>query len=220
MLKIKENNLFVFSISAIIVLIDQASKLWIKGFSIPFLDFHHSGMYYGERINLIGSLVRLTFVENAGMAFGIGLTGYLKFILSFFSIFASVGIIYYLWRVKNIKFVVRLALAVILGGAMGNLIDRVFYGAIYGYAPLFFGRVVDFIDIDFFHVSLFGYSFNRWPIFNVADMAVSTGVILLLFLTNKSIKEEPAEENNAGETLTRQDTADKQESHNSKGENI
>jgi signal peptidase II len=85
----------------------------------------------------------------------------------------------------------------ILGGAIGNLIDRVFFGVIYGYAPLFQGKVVDFVDVDFFDINLFGTIYDRWPIFNVADMAVSIGVILLIFFSRK-ISTVEEEQNAAG----------------------
>jgi signal peptidase II len=84
----------------------------------------------------------------------------------------------------------RLSLAMILGGAVGNLIDRVFYGVFYGYAPLFYGKVVDFIDMDFFKINFFGHHYDRFPIFNIADMAVSLGVVLLILCHNKMTSKE------------------------------
>jgi signal peptidase II len=143
-------------------------------------------MIYGDHRNVIGNFLRVTFVENPGIAFGIDFGTTSKLFLSLFSIAASVGIVYYLYKVRHEKFIMRFALALILGGAVGNLIDRVFYGLFYGYAPLFFGKVVDFIDIDFFDVNFFGYTYDRWPIFNVADMAVSIGVILLIIFSFKT----------------------------------
>ncbi|MGE5398897.1 MAG: signal peptidase II [Ignavibacteriales bacterium] len=181
----------VLFVSLFIIIVDQVSKFFIKGFSIPALKIQREGMIYGDHHNLLGSFFRITFVENPGMAFGIDLGLSSKLFLSFFSIAASVGIIYYLYKVRNEKLIIRLSLALILGGAIGNLIDRVFYGVIYGYAPLFFGKVVDFLDIDFFNINLFGYTYDRWPIFNVADVAVSLGVILLIIF---SFKAKPATE--------------------------
>ena len=69
----------------------------------------------------------------------------------------------------------------ILGGALGNLIDRVFYGVFFGDAPLFYGKVVDFLDMNFFDINIFGYQLTRWPVFNIADASVTLGVLLLLF---------------------------------------
>lgn len=173
-------------VSLFIIIADQITKLYIKGFSIPALHMHHDGMIYGDHRNIIGNFLRVTFVENPGIAFGIDLGISSKLFLSLFSIAASAGIIYYLYKVRYDKFIMRFALALILGGAVGNLIDRVFYGVFYGYAPLFYGKVVDFIDVDFFDVNFFGYTYDRWPIFNVADMAVSIGVILLVIFSFKT----------------------------------
>jgi signal peptidase II len=175
----------ILFVTLFVVIADQLSKLYIKGISIPSLHINLHGMSYAERINVIGSFLRITFVENPGMAFGIDLGISSKLFLSIFSIVASIGILYYLYKVRNDGLVLKLSLALILGGALGNLIDRIFYGVIYGYAPLFYGRVVDFIDVDFFNINLFGYSYDRWPIFNVADMSVSVGVIILLLFSKK-----------------------------------
>ncbi len=183
----------VLYISFVVVIIDQITKLLVKGFSIPFLNLHYQGMDYAERIKVIGDFFRFTFVENPGMAFGIDLGLSSKLFLSLFSIFASFGIVYYLYKIKDQAISLRISLALILGGAIGNLIDRVFYGVFYDYAPLFYGKVVDFLDVDFFDISLFGYSFDRWPIFNVADMSVSIGVVLLLIFSHKVAQDEVPE---------------------------
>lgn len=179
--------------SFFIVIADQISKLLVKGVSIPFLGINVKGMHYAESIRVFGDYVKITFVENPGMAFGIEVGESSKLFLSLFSLIASVGIIYYLYKSQHHKFVVRLSLAFILGGALGNLIDRAFYGLFYNYASLFYGRVVDFIHVDFFDFSFFGHRFNSFPIFNIADSSVTIGVILLMIF-HKSI--EP-EKNNA-----------------------
>jgi len=176
----------VLIITFFIVIADQFTKLLIKGYNIPFLNIQHKGLLYGDRHDVLGQFLRITYIENPGMAFGIDFGVSSKLFLSLFSVFASFGIVYYLYKIQKESIAIRVSLAVVLGGAIGNLIDRVFYGIFYGYAPLFYGKVVDFIDVDFFTINLFGYSYDRWPIFNVADMAVSIGVILLLFFTGKS----------------------------------
>lgn len=185
-----------------IVIIDQGTKLAVKGFKIPFLNFEHYGMYHGQRISVIGDFFLLTFVENPGMAFGIEINEVVKLLVSLFSIFASVGLIFYLYSVREKSFSLRISLALILGGAIGNLIDRVFYGIFYGYAPLFYGKVVDFLDFDFFNFEILGRTYDRWPIFNVADMAVSIGVFILLIFYNKHHNEttEKIEEKSEEET--------------------
>ena len=183
----------VLFVSLTIVLIDQISKLTIKGFSFPLLKINYEGMYQGERIHVIGNFFRITFIENPGMAFGFDPGVSFKLWISIFSILASIGLIAYIYHVRKQSITLRLALAFILGGAIGNLIDRMFYGILYGYAPLFYGHVVDFLDFDFFHFTLFGRTFDRWPIFNVADAAVTIGVVILLFFYNQKHREESKE---------------------------
>jgi signal peptidase II len=168
----------VLYVTGIIVLIDQAAKLFIKGFDIPFLHLHHLGILVGTSFPIIGDFLRITFIENPGMAFGIDVGG--KLFLTIFSIVASIGIFIYLFKIRQEALVIRVALALILGGAIGNLIDRVFYGVIFGEGSLFYGKVVDFIDVDFFNIDFLGYHINRFPVFNVADSAVSIGVVMLL----------------------------------------
>jgi len=170
----------VLYLTVFVVIFDQLTKVLVKGIYIPFLNIDLSGMRYGQSFNIIGEFVKFTFVENPGMAFGIDVGETSKLFLSLFSIVASVGILIYLFKLKDEKLILRLALALILGGAIGNMIDRTFYGLFYGYAPIFYGRVVDFINVDFFDFSIFGRTYERWPIFNIADSAVTVGVILLL----------------------------------------
>jgi signal peptidase II len=183
----------VLFVSLSVVIIDQISKLAVKGFSFPSLRINYEGMYEGQRIHVLGNFFRITFIENPGMAFGFNPGINFKLWISIFSIIASMGLIVYIYRVRNQSLILRLALAFILGGAIGNLIDRMFYGIFYGYAPLFYGHVVDFLDFDFFHFSLFGRTFDRWPIFNIADASVTIGVIILLFFYNQKHREETKE---------------------------
>ena len=166
-----------------IVLLDQITKLLVKGFSLPLFNFYHQGLQLGQSIPMIGDFLRLTFVENPGMAFGIEIGG--RLFLTIFSLIASIGIFYYIYRVRNEAFIVRLTLAMILGGAIGNLIDRSFYGVIFGEGPLFYGKVVDFIDMDFFHINLLGIHMDRFAVFNVADASVSMGIVLMLLFHKK-----------------------------------
>jgi signal peptidase II len=168
----------VLYVTGIIVLIDQAAKLVIKGFSIPLLHFYHLGIPLGTSIPILGDFLRITFIENPGMAFGIDVGG--KLFLTIFSIVASIGIFVYLFKIRQEALVIRLALALILGGAIGNLIDRVFYGVIFGEGSLFYGKVVDFVDVDFFNIDFMNFHINRFPVFNVADSSVSIGVVMLL----------------------------------------
>jgi signal peptidase II len=175
----------VLYLSLSIVFADQISKIFVKGFSIPFLHFYWDGMYEGERIKVIGNFFRITFIENPGMAFGFNPGLNFKLFISLFSLVASIGLVVYLYYIRNSKLNTRIAIACILGGAIGNLIDRMFYGVVYGYAPLFYGRVVDFLDFDFFHFSLFGRVYDRFPIFNFADASVTIGVFILILFHKK-----------------------------------
>ncbi len=169
----------VLWVTALVVLVDQAAKLAVKGFSIPVMNLYHAGMQLGESIPILGEFFRLTFIENPGMAFGIDVGG--KLFVTLFSIAASGGILWYLFKIRTESIAVRFALALILGGALGNLIDRVFYGVIFGEGPLFYGKVVDFFDVDFFNVQIASFHLSRWPVFNIADASVSIGVLTMLF---------------------------------------
>ncbi len=168
----------VLSLSTIIVLLDQATKLAVRGFSL--FGIEHQGMMLYQSNQLFGDAVRITFVENPGMAFGLNFD--LPLVLSLFSLGAAVFLVWLLWKTRDTGLTgLRLALALILAGAVGNLIDRSFYGIAFGYGSLFHGRVVDFIDVDLPDMSLFGNEIRRFWVFNVADSAVSIGVILLFF---------------------------------------
>jgi signal peptidase II len=183
----------VLYISLLVVVVDQLTKLLVKGFSIPFLNFKHEGMYHGQRIPVLGDFFRLTFIENPGMAFGLDPGIDYKLLISVFSLAASIGLVIYIYYVKDGAKSLKIALAFILGGAAGNLIDRMFYGVFYDYAPLFYGKVVDFLDFDFFDITILGRSYDRWPIFNIADSAVTIGVLILLIFYKQAQQEtEPA----------------------------
>lgn len=170
----------VLNISLVVVIIDQISKLLVKGFSIPFMSLEFEGMRYGQSINIFGDLFKFTFVENPGMAFGISVGGYSKLLLSLFSLVASIGILVYIYKAREQKLLFRVALALILGGAIGNMIDRFFYGVFFDYAPLMYGHVVDFLHFNALGFTLFGKTFDSFPIFNVADSAVTIGVAIIL----------------------------------------
>ena len=177
-------------LSFAVVIVDQVTKLLIKGFSIPFLNINFDGMYLGQMIPVFGNFFRFTFVENPGMAFGYDPGSSFKLIISIFSLAASIGLVFYLYIIRDKSWTLRVSIALILGGAIGNLIDRTFYGLLYDYAPLFYGKVVDFFDVDFFDFTLFGRSYDRWPVFNIADAAVTIGVLTLLLFYKKHQKED------------------------------
>jgi len=177
-------------LSFAVVVIDQVTKLMVKGFSIPFLNINYEGMYLGQMIPVFGDFFRFTFVENPGMAFGYDPGSKFKLIISVFSLVASIGLIFYLYVIRDKSWSLKIAIALILGGAVGNLIDRTFYGLFFDYAPLFYGKVVDFFDVDFFDFTLFGRSYDRWPVFNIADAAVTIGVLVLVLFYKKHQEED------------------------------
>jgi signal peptidase II len=145
---------------------------------LPALGIIVEGMQYGQSIPLLGDWLKITYIENPHMAFGLDITG--KLFLVFFSFAATIGMVLFLYKHRSGPMLLRLSLALIIAGALGNLIDRAFYGVLYGQAPLFYGNVVDFMDLDLFTITFSGSSFKFWPIFNVADAAVSVGVVMLL----------------------------------------
>ena len=171
-------------LSFVLVLIDQATKLAVKGFNL--FGMRHEGMHLYESIQVFpgSDILRWTFVENPGMAFGLNFG--MPVVLSLFSIGASVFLVIMLRNSERHKSKgLALALCLILAGAVGNLIDRVFYGAAYGYAGLFYGKVVDFVDVDLPDIDIFGFHLERFYVFNVADACVTIGVILLLIFYPK-----------------------------------
>lgn len=172
--------------SLITIVIDQITKVLVKGFKISFLGINHKGLEINSSIKLFDEFLQITHVENYGLAFGIEIGRDFKVAITIFTIIAAGMILYYLYLSRFKDFKIRLAVALIFGGAVGNIIDRVFYGVIYGYAPLFHGRVVDFIHIDFFDYTLFGKTYQSLPIFNFADVAVLVGIAMLLYLSFKS----------------------------------
>jgi len=166
-------------IAASVVLIDQITKITVL-----------QTMYRGQSIPLIGDWLKLTFTENPGMAFGItfGPPG----MVTMFSIIATLLIIFYLYTVRKGYTPYRASLALILGGAIGNIIDRVFYASIFNDGPLFQGHVVDFIHVNVWRgyipdaIPFFGGNYMAlFPIWNVADMAIVIGVVGILLFQRK-----------------------------------
>ena len=180
---LKDKKVWGFYLTAILLVVaDQLTKLIVKGCDFGFLSF--PGMNYGESIPVLGSFLQFTYIENAGMAFGITF-GAGKIFLSLFSVFASAFLAYYIYKIRDVHFAVKLGFSLILAGAFGNLIDRVFYGVIFGEQPLFYGHVVDFIQVDIPDIDFLGLHYSHWPVFNIADSCVSCGVVLLLLVHNK-----------------------------------
>ncbi|MFH1569508.1 MAG: signal peptidase II [Gemmatimonadota bacterium] len=113
----------------------------------------------GDPVEVLGSVFRLTFIYNRGAAFGVDLGSPLLHTVMALAALGFVGWLY--WSLPERAGLLRVALALVLGGALGNIVDR-----------LRFGQVVDFFDVGL------GEAW-RWPVFNVADSCVTVGVILL-----------------------------------------
>lgn len=174
----------------LVVLVDQLIKTWIK-----------TNMYLGQEFKIIGNWFIIHFTENNGMAFGMEFGGeFGKLALSLFRILAVAGIGYGLFYLVKHKYHRGLIInvALIFAGALGNIIDSTFYGLIYGYETLFHGRVV-----DMFYFPLVSGNFPSWfpiwggedfiffrPVFNLADAAISVGVVLILIFQKNYFKED------------------------------
>lgn len=176
----------VLFITLLVVIADQVTKLMVKGLKIESLGINLKGMPYGSSKPLIGDIVKITFIENPGMAFGIDVGP--KMFLTLFTIVASLFIFFYIYKHRKDGILIRLSLALILAGAIGNLIDRTFYGVIYNYAPLFNGKVVDFMQVEFWDFTILGRTYTTWPIWNIADASVSAGFLIILFFHNRIFK--------------------------------
>jgi signal peptidase II len=183
-----------FLLVIFIVFIDQIIKTWVR-----------THMYMGQEIHLLGDRGMLRYTENNGMAFGMELGGsFGKLLLTIFRIAAVLSIGYglvYLIKYKYHRGLI-MCVALIMAGALGNIVDSTFYGLLYQHLPIFYGRVV-----DMFYFPLVSGNFPQWvpvwggqdfvffrPIFNLADSAISVGVILILFRQSHYFKREIPEE--------------------------
>lgn len=183
-----------------IILADQVLKIWVK-----------TNFYYGEEY-VITDWFRLNFIENNGMAFGFEFGN--KPVLTWFRIIVSALFVYYVVKLTRRKYIntgYLICVCMITAGAIGNMIDCVFYGVIFndpvlpqtatlfppegGYASLFNGRVV-----DMFYFPLFDWYWPQWmpviggehfvffqPVFNIADASLSVGVIVLILFFSKHL---------------------------------
>lgn len=165
----EKNNFYFYHLRfAFMHILSALQGLWVLVFTVLVVGFDQitklaiaKRFYLGQSIEVFGDFLRFTYIRNPGMAFGIRFGGPLFFTI--FALIASAIILVYLFRMRHERFHSRLSLALILGGAIGNLIDRFAYG-----------EVIDFIDI--------GINETRWPVFNIADSAVTVGMIILVSL--------------------------------------
>ena len=198
----------------LVLLLDQLLKIWIK-----------TTFYMGESHAIFGNWFYLHFTENEGMAYGMKLGGnYGKLLLSLFRVIAVIIIGIWLYRVtkKGANTLLILCISLIMAGALGNILDSAFYGLIFnestymqiatlfpnagGYGTFLHGKVVDmlyFPIIETHYPSWFpvvgndDFTFFR-PVFNIADSAITTGVMILIFFQKKvfsPIKQSGSSEN-------------------------
>ena len=184
----------------LILIVDQLSKIYVK-----------TNFILGEEVGVF-KWFKILFIENEGMAWGTVIPGvYGKLFLTVFRLFAVGGIGYWLWdsvERKHSSNYLIVAIALILAGAFGNIIDSVFYGVIFNdshselatvfsdnpYGTWFHGKVVDMFYFPFWHGNLpewlpiwGGRDFTFFnAIFNVADVAISTGVGILIVFNKKA----------------------------------
>ena len=196
-----------------VLLLDQISKFYVK-----------THFYLGESVEVF-SWFKLLFIENEGAAWGAKLSDILpisdqngKLVLTLFRLLAITGIGYWLWDILRRKASRTLIIAVslIFAGALGNIIDSVFYGLIFNestnqiatfmaedhYGNLFYGKVVDMLYFPLIDATwpewmpfVGGNNFRFFePVFNLADTAISTGVGILLVFNKKAFAKPDQEE--------------------------
>jgi len=147
----------LFSLTAVIILLDQAAKQLARVF-----------LRDAERqVTLIADWLKLTYVENPGIAFGVTPGSRMTLVAMTFVIL--MGIVFYVIRSANRNSEFMMAFGLIIGGGLGNLIDRAVIG-----------RVVDFIHFDLYNGYLFNTWVSLWPVFNIADSAITIGAAWLV----------------------------------------
>jgi signal peptidase II len=195
-----------------IIFIDQALKIWVK-----------TSMSYQQQIPLIGSWFRLFFIENEGMAWGWKFGGeWGKLLLTLFRMVAVIFGVFYIRNIIQKKYHTGfiVCVAMIFAGALGNLIDSMFYGLIFedstkvavakifpakGYEGFLHGRVVDMLYLPIIEDKVLPSWIPIWggerftffsPIFNIADASISVGVIVILLFQKKFFKKHPHGDHN------------------------
>lgn len=169
----REKRLLIAGV--LLVVVDQVSKVLVK-----------SHMSVGQSFNVLGDWFRICFIENNGMAFGMTFGGVVgKYILTLFRIILFGVLVWWirkLGRMEGTPTGALVGLALIATGALGNIIDCMFYGMIWDYAPFMQGKVVDMLYFPIIDTYVFGKHITFFdPVFNVADSCVTVGAFYLLF---------------------------------------
>lgn len=196
--KRKKYTLIATGVIVLVLVLDQLLKIWVK-----------THLALGQTVPVLGHWFNLCFVENEGMAFGLSFGHNVgKLLLTLLRIALVVLICWYMHRQIKQDKMKGLALAVfslIVAGALGNIIDSLFYGLIFsessvfavasafpesgGYAPFFFGKVVDMFYVKLFHIPdsfpLWGGSYFFPAIFNIADTCITVGIFLMLIFNRR-----------------------------------
>lgn len=190
-------------LALLVIVIDQTSKLLV-----------HHNMYLHQEINVIGDWFRLHYLLNPGMAFGFKWnTEFGKLALTVFRIVAMVAIGYYLWKMSSRRVHPGFlwCMGLILGGAVGNVIDSTFYGVLLNNhlpgspTPWFHGQVIDMLFFPLFEfvwpdwVPFVGGDYFLFfsPVFNIADSAIFIGVVIILLMQKKFFGDRRAREEHA-----------------------
>lgn len=154
--------LLFFLVTGLVIALDQFTKQLAI----------NSLMQNEKSLVLIADWLKLTYTENTGIAFGISLGSH-SLLIAITALILAALLLYVVFS-KNRTPVFLVTFGLILGGGVGNLIDRVA-----------FGRVVDFIHVDIYQGYLFGSWMSLWPVFNIADSAITVGACILLIWHNK-----------------------------------
>jgi signal peptidase II len=189
-----------FLLTLVLIALDQGVKLAVHQYMAPG---------FAGQVKVVGDWLKLHYVLNPGMAFGMQLGHeYGKLLLSVFRLFAMVGIGYYLVNLahRGAPNGLLWAMSMILAGAVGNVIDSTFYGVFLNNAPYgsptpwFHGQVIDMIFVDVWEgfipdwVPVWGGQYYSTPIFNVADSCIFVGVCLILFFQRRFFGDQHVED--------------------------
>jgi signal peptidase II len=188
-----------FLLALLVIIVDQTSKM---------LVYHY--MYLHQEINVLGDWFRLHYLLNPGMAFGFKWNNeFGKLALTVFRIGAMLGIGFYLWRMarREVHPGFLWCMGLILGGAVGNVIDSTFYGVLLNNhlpgspTPWFHGQVIDMLFFPIFEfvwpdwIPVIGGDYFLFfsPVFNIADSSIFIGVLIILLMQKKFFGERMAD---------------------------